>query len=386
MSGYGNFGSFASDEEILAAAQQAANETGGKKKIKRSEDARFWKPNINNEKKLYQALVRVLPRDKQGKLPFSVRQDMHYIKENGVFLTAKCRKTLGDKEFCPICDANWKMYKTNQKDLMERAMSRKNQTTYIANFLIMNDLNRPEFNGQVKLWEHRKWMNDFIMAPMTTGIEGVLPEDAPFGAVAPVERFVPYNPNTGRNLRVKMEVNPKNDIPTYENSTWDKVSSAFANNIETYEYIMAQVLDLNEFIEDVPTIDELTAKLTDFNDRLSQAGQDPGAQRGFVQGGFGVGAGMPAPTGFAPPGQPIFPQAPVQSPAVFPQAGAPSQASIPASIPGWNVTGFQNPPPVVDGNSAAYFNGATPTQGMEFKKAPPAPPAPQAQPDDDLPF
>lgn len=370
MSGYGNYGSFASDEEILAAAQQqAAAENGGKKKPKRSEDSRFWKPNINNEKKLYQALVRVLPRDREGKLSFSVRQDMHYIKENGVFLTVKCRKTLGEKEFCPICDANWKMYKTNQKDLMDRAIGRKNQTTYIANFLILNDLNRPEFNESIKLWEHRKWMNDFIISPMTTGIEGILPPDAPFGAVAPMERFVPYSPKSGRNLRVKMEVNPKNDIPTYENSTWDRISSEVANNAETYEYLMSNIFDLNEFIDDVPSVDELTKKLTDFNDRLSQAGQDPGAQRGFVQGGFVQGGFIPqAPSGFAPPGQPVFP----------------AQVSTPASIPGWNTSGFQNPP-IVGGNSDAYFNGATPTPGLDFKKAP-APAIQSPAPDDDLPF
>lgn len=226
---------FASEAELRDEAMASMPEPRKQSAPKRSEDPRFWKPNINNAAKEYKALVRVLPRQRDGRGGYCVPQHVHYIKETiggkDIYLTVKCRKTLGKDEFCPICDANKKMYNTKQEALMAKAKTRSAQVTHIGNFLILRDLVRPEFDGQIKLWEHRKFMNDMIIAPMTKGVELVKAQS--FDAKPVLSTFYPYHPTLGHNLVVHMNVNPKNNIPSYENSYWESQASAFTENQDT---------------------------------------------------------------------------------------------------------------------------------------------------------
>lgn len=354
---------FASDEEIRRQALEAAPKPRKAQAPKRSEDPRFWKPSVENAAREYKALVRVLPRSADGRNGYCIRQDVHYIKETiggkDVYLTVKCRKTLGEGEFCPICDANRKMYKTGQKHMQDKAKSRSSNTTYIGNFLILRDIARPEFDGKVKLWEHRKYMNDMIMAPITTGVELVKAQS--FDAKPELSNFTPYNPITGHNLVVHMNVNQKNNIPSYENSYWETNASQFTDNDETYQYVMSNLIDLSEFMEDVPSEEEIAKKFADFNERLAAAGSDPGMQSGFVP-------------GYAPAGMPT---------AGF--AGGPAAQipmNTPVSVPGFNTAGYQKPA-VTEGNSDSYFNGATPSPSIQFKAGAPVS---DDSAGDDLPF
>lgn len=340
---------FMSDEEIQNEAIAAIPPK--RKIIKRSEDARFWKPTVNNPQKEYKSLVRVLPRNPNGRGGYCVPQHVHYIKENingkDVFLTIKCRETLGRDAGCPICAANRALYKTQVPANIEKAKSRSANVTYIGNFLIVKDLMRPEFNNQVKLWEHRKFMNDMIMAPILTGVD--LIQSTEFDAVPVMEKFTPYSPISGHNLIVHMNVNPKNNIPSYENSRWEKLSSDISTNPKLMDYIFENIINLDEFMDDVPSEQEILQKYQDFNDRLAQAGSDPGVQTGYVQGGFGAG--------FAGQTANIHPAAAAVIPGFGQQA--------PAPVAGFNATSFQKPS-VTEGNSNEYFNNAMPSTNINY--------------------
>ena len=71
---------------------------------------------------------------------------------------------------CPICEANWAIWnqakEIKNEALAEKARSRQAQISYIANVLVVQDLTRPEFNGQVKLWEHTRRINGWLIEPM----------------------------------------------------------------------------------------------------------------------------------------------------------------------------------------------------------------------------
>lgn len=367
---------FASEEELRQEALASMPESRKPSAPKRSEDTRFWKPSINNAAKEYRALVRVLPRQSDGRGGYSVQQHVHYIKENiggkDIYLTVKCRKTLGGNEFCPICDANIKMYRTNQESLVAKAKSRSAQVTHIGNFLILRDLARPELDGKIKLWEHRKFMNDMITAPMTKGVE--LVKAQAFDAKPSLQYFTPYHPITGHNLVVHMNVNPKNGIPSYENSYWEAQPAPFTDNQDTLNYVFGNLFDLSEFLDDVPSQEEINKRYQDFNDRVAAAGSDPGIQSGFVPGY--APQGMPT-AGF---GQPLIPQN--AHPGLAAVAQSQMGMGAPVAVPGFNTAGYQKPS-VTAGDSNAYFGGATPSANIPFKTTAPV------QDDsagDDLPF
>lgn len=378
---------FASEAELRDEAMASIPEPRKPSAPKRSEDPRFWKPTVNNAAKEYKALLRVLPRQRDGRGGYCVPQHVHYIKENvggkDIYLSVKCRKTLGKDEFCPICDANKKMYNTKQEALMEKAKGRSASVTYIGNFLILRDLVRPELDGNIKLWEHRKYMNDMIMAPMTKGVELVKAQS--FDAKPVLQNFYPYHPTLGHNLVVHMNVNPKNNIPSYENSYWESQASAFTDNQDTLDYVFGNLFDLSEFMDDVPSVDEINKRFLDFNERVAAAGSDPGIQSGFVPGY--APQGMPT-AGFAPQA-PVIPQNahPGLAAVAQSQMGASVSipgfnASAPVAVPGFNTAGFQKPA-VVGGDSNAYFGGA-PTQGIQLNTA--AQTAMEESAGDDLPF
>lgn len=393
-----NYSGFASLDETK---RQIEEETATPpKKTSRKEDPRFWRPRITETVPKYQAMVRILPRDPHGKLGYHVRQDMHYFIENGASLVTKCRKTLGKSEKCPLCDANWKMWNTKDPILQAKAKKRANQTTYIGNVLILNDLNQPELNGQVKLWEHRDWMHNFILGPIT---KGVSLRETPFGQEPVLDYFNPFDPINGRNLIVYVVNNPENNIPTYQNSMWDKQSplAPFTNDQNTFDYVMSQINDLNEFINDVPSIDDLTNLLVEFQDKIS--GLVPSNGQMAIGNGFVPGYTVPSMNGMPnamPNAMPsAMPSATMviggqtsstgvmPNPFTLPNATQPSvathNASVKVPVPGLNTNAFQIPP-VTEGNSVAYFAPQTPV--ATETPATPTKLAEDVQTPDDLPF
>ena len=336
--------------------------------VKRKDDTRFWKPNLNNPKKDYQAMVRILPRDRGGKLSFFVRQDMHFVKDaaNKIIFACKCRGTIGAKD-CPVCQYAYKFKNHNNDPMMKKQWDTyKNSTKFICNILVINDLVEPKHNGQVLLWEHTPAMGKYINAPLVTGVQMTEPA---FGQEPELIKFRPYDLLNGRNLIVHMNVDPKNGFASYASSFWDKQASSIAPDANTIEQILSGVNDLSEFINDVDTVDVLTSKFQEHLNRVGGVSSAPAAG-GFSAPAFG---GTPAPFagGFA------------QSAPAFPVTTAPVTSS-PAPVAGFNTAGFQQP---VAGNSAAYFGNNQPNPALSRQQFPAAPEAEyDTSSGDDLPF
>jgi hypothetical protein len=363
-------------------AQSAAVEEKPKY-TKRKDDTRFWKPNVNNPAKAYQSLNRALPRAIGSNLAFSVRQDTHrlYDEASGAYLVTKCPKSLGDNEQCCVCDANWAMYKqgkaSNNKALQDIAYERRNQTSYIGNFYIVNDLVRPEFNGQVKLWEHTARMHKKLDEPMTTGTQLVAPVG--FGAQPVLEKFIPYDIVNGHNFGVHMTVNPDNNIPTYDTSAWEPQAAPLAPTGPEIEAIMAQVYDLTEFTADIPTSEEIAVKYQDWLNKVAAGGN----------------ANAQIPTGNGPVTGNLSQQPQGAASQAVSVAGFGSQTAQPAQA---NVTQgasvFAQPSPDLS-KYATPAPQAAPAQAAPTQVAPQAQATPTIHPDmvgssddseDDLPF
>ena len=240
-----------------------------------TKDERFFRPNIKNEKKEYQAKVRQLPQGIEGlknKMPTSVEILTHYIKEpkHKLFLTKKCRKTLGSDESCPLCDNAWSLYNTgkesNNEALMKKGKSRLASSSFIGNFLIRDDINTPENTDKVMLWQHTKNIQKTLFEPT---VEQKEDEKKQRGFKKSKERFIPYAPRDGRDFYVIVTENPENSFPSYNASYWDDegLSPLGATDEESISYL-EKCHDLKEFINDVPSVEDLSKALMKFNHDL----------------------------------------------------------------------------------------------------------------------
>jgi antitoxin component HigA of HigAB toxin-antitoxin module len=256
------------------------NETKSEKK---KADPRFWKPSIKNNTKSYEAKIRLVPQGdaflSNPLIPWAVEQHTHWIKEkeHGLTLVTKCRKTLGSQEKCPICEYNWNMYnaakKRNDQLIMDKMTDRKSRISYIGNILVLEDLNHPELNGTVKLWEHTKNINNMLMEHFPGRInkakEGPPQETNSFKKAKIVENFVPWDVVQGKNYFVIVGEDDKK-MATYSESYWDEdgLSPLALTRAEILE-ILSKTHNLKEFVEDVPSVEELSRRFEQFNDKLN---------------------------------------------------------------------------------------------------------------------
>ena len=273
-------------------------------------DVRFWKPTIKNKDKEYQAQIRPLPRGVEGiknKLHPSVPLQTHHLKslKHKVFLTIKCPKTLGENEYCPICEAAWAIYNAgkerNDKLMMKEGTSRLSTESHLMNIFVRNDITQPANTGLVKIWEHTKKQNTVLFAPTKDVVT-----DPNKKSLKKVEKFYPYSPKAGRDYVVIVTENPENEMASYESSEWD--SEGLTDLAGTNDEIMAildKCYDLNEFISNIPSAEVLAQKYTEFctrveeKERLAILNGKGGSTTGSGHVGNSTPAGKPASTGNA---------------------------------------------------------------------------------------
>lgn len=247
-------------------------------------DPRFWKPSIRDSKDArdqrpdeYQALVRILPRGFDTSKPFAIQQMEHFFKEEGIWFSKKCRRTLGDKEICPVCEANWKVWNlskdTRDDNLKNKAKARFPKESYICNVYIIKDIVHPENDGKVMLWKLTKNMYDIItsaMKPPQQKKSDAFGEESKQSAQLGV--FIPYDVINGKNLVVHLTRDPKTTIPSYNSSYWHKPEIGpvpLAKTEEEIDNILKDCNDLMEFISDVPTVDFLVKELVSFQTKIT---------------------------------------------------------------------------------------------------------------------
>ena len=238
-------------------------------------DERFWKPTIKNEAHEYQAMIRMLPRGLNGlknKLHPSVKILTHRLKSEQakVFMNVKCRKTLGDDQFCPICDAGWAIYNEgklqNSKELKDQGKDVLAKESHIMNILIRNDTQHPELIGQVKLWEHTGKMNKTLFDPTK---EEVRDPSKPV-SIKKKKIFYPYSPKDGRDFLVVVTEDPEKKMASYESSEWDEDGmSDLAGSEAEMLAILDKCNDLSEFMS-IPTAEEAAQKYAEFRAKVEQ--------------------------------------------------------------------------------------------------------------------
>jgi hypothetical protein len=325
---------------------EANNITDEPRRIKRSEDPRFWKPSVKNVEKSYEAVLRLLPAGIDGlrnKLPASIENRMHYVKEeeHGLRLFVPCRKVLGTDEPCAICQAN-DIMKTaakaiGNKDLEDKAYDRRGTISHVGNVYVRQDITNPKNSGQVRLWERSNKLQTVLRAPMMkkAEVKGTTLRKS-------LDRFNPYSPADGRDFFLVMVENPTNKIPTYDESRWDDAgASVLAPTKEEMVAILEKCYPLTEFIQDVPSFEKMLGLWNDFSQKLAEKTNgtlsNPLAGRAVHMGGIPIneaihGSAAPAQAGVVrQDGAAFFGVTPGAAPATAPVAAAPAPQAAPVA-------------------------------------------------------
>jgi hypothetical protein len=287
---------------LTVTADTAAVEpesTGGQKYQKTPPDPRFWKPTIKNAAKEYQAMVRMLPRGLNGlknKLNPSVKILTHRLKSEQakVFMNVKCRKMLGEDQFCPICDAGWAIFNEgkaqNNKEIKDQGKDILAKESHIMNILIRNDIQVTDLIGQVKLWEHTGKMNKTLFEP--TKEEKRDPSKP--ASIKKKQIFYPYSPKNGRDFLVMVTEDPEKHMASYDNSEWDTDGfSDLAGSDAEIMAILDKCYDLTEFLT-VPSAEEAAQKYAEFCAKVEQKLAGRAASGSMPGTGTATGAGKVA--------------------------------------------------------------------------------------------
>lgn len=119
------------------------------KKMSFGEDENLWKAPVDPKTKEGWAIVKFLPAKYEDDMPFITTYN-HGFRENGQWYIHECGTTVGKQ--CPVCEENRKLWSTGNESDKDVVRSRRRNTRYYANILIIKDTMNPENEGKVKVW------------------------------------------------------------------------------------------------------------------------------------------------------------------------------------------------------------------------------------------
>ena len=194
-------------------------------------DERFWlltKDDTGSSN----ALIRFLPQPDIEKPP-SISFYQHGFKEKGKWFIDNCPTTFANP--CPVCEhiePYWEM-DTDEGSNYARRYSRTKQ--FIANILVIKDLNKPANNGKVFLFKFGIKIYEKIE-------EKIFPESELDEAI------LIFDPWKGCAFKLKLRQKSKRN--NYDNSVFVDKIGPVADDDEGLETLFNQLLDLDEFLAD----------------------------------------------------------------------------------------------------------------------------------------
>lgn len=233
----------------LEAATKAM-ESGGGQKTERKADERFWKL-LPDDQGNAAAIIRFLPSVVEDELPW-VKVDRYAFKgKTGKWYINNSLNTLGQKD--PVAELNsYEWNEVGTDDAKNNVRRRKKQPKYIFNILVIKDVNHPENEGKVFLYEAGKQVFGWVQ-------EKAQPEDDPLSG--PVDPIYVWDLWEGANFRFKAYT--EDPYLKYDKSSFDSCSELLGGDESKLEEILKQCHSLKQFVapENFKTYEELEKEL-----------------------------------------------------------------------------------------------------------------------------
>lgn len=212
-------------------------------------DTRFWTPTRDGNGN-GRAIIRILPSIRAGELPWTEQWSYAIHGPNGWYIETS-RRTINQQD--PMAEYIAEQWKNAVSESDKASLRSRNLTkarhTYIANILVINDPEKPENNGTVKLWRFGQKIYEMI-----TDMAKPDPFDETKGGVNVTDW------ENGCNF--KMIIYTKDGrFPSYDKSSFD-VSSSIGDD-QTIVNIADKMYDLGEFNDPakIKSYDELKQRV-----------------------------------------------------------------------------------------------------------------------------
>jgi hypothetical protein len=219
-----------------------------------NEDARFWKPTLDEETGSGGAIIRFLPQpDDDVTLDYVKYIEFAFEGLGKKWYIERCLSDLGQKDD-PCAKFNARLWATQDKEKQARASKQKQNKRYVANILVVNDPSKPENNGKVFLYRFGPAVMAFIEKALT-------PKPHPItGKTAAV--INPFNMWEGADF--ELIINQTKNGWNYDDCQFS-TPSAISDNDAVLEAIFKQVHSLKEFtdVKHYKTVDELKKRLVE---------------------------------------------------------------------------------------------------------------------------
>jgi hypothetical protein len=207
-------------------------------------DERFWLPT-KDDTGSSNALIRFLPQPDIEASP-TISFFQHGFKEKGKWFIDNCPSTF--EKPCPVCEHIQPYWEEDTEEASAYARRYSRTKQFIANILVIKDLNKPANNGKVFLFKFGIKIFEKIE-------EKVFPESELDEAV---QIFCPW---TGCNFKLKLR--QKSGRNNYDNSEFatDKCGPVTKSD-DALEVIFNQMHDLSEFLAEdkFPTYEKMAKK------------------------------------------------------------------------------------------------------------------------------
>lgn len=214
--------------------QKLASEA--RKGTTRTTDERFWSLTMDPKTKIGKATIRFLPAPPNEEVPW-VRIFSHTFQHNGSWFFGNCPTTLATPDSpraCPVCEDNTAHWKTGDEGDKDIARSRKRQTKFISNILVIDDPVHPEHNGKVMLFKYGNAIHQMLIDLLEAEDES--------------ERINPFDFWEGANFQFKSQ--NKKGFVNYDKSSFDEPSPVLDGNEKAMEELWQSEYPLLLFINE----------------------------------------------------------------------------------------------------------------------------------------
>jgi len=226
-------------DALMKEVEKISNPSQG-----RSEDTRFWQPEVDKAGNGY-AVIRFLPAPSGEDLPFVQIWNHGFQGPSGKWYIENSLTTIGKTD--PVSELNTELWNSGVESNKEIARKQKRRLTYISNILVIKDPSRPENEGKVFLFKYGKkiW-------------EKIKDQSQPqFEDEKPVNVFDFWE---GANFKLK--IRNVEGYRNYDKSEFESTSSV-SDSDSRIEEIWKNQHSLKEFLDpkNFKTYDELKSKL-----------------------------------------------------------------------------------------------------------------------------
>jgi hypothetical protein len=215
---------FISKEEIKKEMEKKPSGTDA--------DSRYWR--VPDGK----STIRLLPR-LEARVPWKTVYS-HRRNKNGEKLFSTCLLTFG-KKGCPLCAKSWEMHGSEIKEIRDEGYDMRKSPRHLFNAYIVNDTEKPENNGTVKILSVGKKLFDLIMECFNADDLG----DAIFDAT------------NGFDLEINRK--QSGDNPAYPDYSSSRFILKKYGIVKDWKAITGKLINLDEMITEEP-VDEMKKK------------------------------------------------------------------------------------------------------------------------------